>query len=398
MRGGEQIVIVGAGLAGLRAAERLRELGFEGSLVIVGDEPRAPYNRTPLSKGLLTGDVEPTDLRFRVFTELEAIWRTHTQATALDVARRVVRLRGTEEVPFDGLVIATGVEARHLPGAPLHLPGVRMLRTLDDCRAIDAALSRAAHVAIVGGGFIGCEMASTARERALGVTLIDVSDTLLTHALGPKLGAVVETLQQANGVRLHLGTAVTGWSGHRDRVRLELKDGERIDADAVVVGIGTAANTDWLRDSGLEVSDGVLCEATCHVAGAEDVVAAGDVARWPNLRYDDVPRRVEHWINAVEHGRAAAESLLAGRAAARPYCPLPRFWSEQHGVKIQSVGRPLGEVTIAEGSIHDNRFVATYTQAGRLMGMVAFDSPRRVSHFSHVLEAEHPAPALSSAA
>ena len=339
------VVIVGAGQAGFRAAERLRELDFMGKITIVGDEPRRPYNRTPMSKQLLTGHLDVTDLRLPAWRELGISWRLGTRARSLDLDARTVRLAGGEKLGYDGLILAGGVQARHLPGTPMHSEHVWMLRTLDDCRAIDHLLERAGHVAVIGGGFIGCELASTCRERVLDVTIIDVSPT----------------------------------------------NGERIDADMAVVGIGTTADTDWLESTGLDVSNGILCTPTCHVAGATDIVACGDVARWPNLRFDATPRRIEHWLNAIEMGQHAATSLLLGADHAQPFTPIPRFWSQQHGHRIQSVGMPeLGHMTIAEGSTASRQFVATFDHDGRTVGAIAMNSPRRKIHYSELIDQDCP--------
>ncbi|MFF4962060.1 NAD(P)/FAD-dependent oxidoreductase [Streptomyces sp. NPDC001222] len=388
-----RIAVVGTGLAGLSAAERLRELGWRGEITMIGEEPHRPYNRTPLSKQLLTGDRQPPDLALVTHTELDASWRLGTRALGLDIDRRELLLPGGEQLPFDGLIIASGIEARHLPGTPLHSERVWMLRTLADARNIDAALARARHVAVIGGGFIGCEIACTARTRALDVTIIDVSPTLLHRSLGPALGAVVVDLHRDHGVRLHLGVGVSGWSQDSSGVTVMLEDGETVRADAAVVGVGTMPRTDWLWHTGLDVTDGVLCAPTTHVVGADGyaidgIVAAGDVARWPNLRFDDTPRRVEHWINAIEMGRHAADALLQGPQDAAPFTPVPRFWSHQHGVRIQSAGMPgLGtDMTILDGDPAKRRMVAGYTRPGPdgapvLVGAVALDSPRTLSDY-----------------
>lgn len=383
---GERIVVAGTGIAGLRAAERLRENGFTGQLIMIGDEAHRPYNRTPLSKALLTGHRTVRDLALHAREGLNAKWRTGAPITGLDIPGRKIILDQGAEVWFDRLVITTGVRARHLPGAPMHSPHVWTLRSLEDARAIDRAMAKAKHVAVIGGGFIGCEIASTARERGLAATIIDRSPTLLHRSLGAALGADIGDVHREAGVRLHLGVAVTGWTEHSKNVTLELDDGERVTADLVVVGIGTEPATGWLAGSGLNTADGVLCGADCHVLDpdgnpVEGIVAAGDVARWPNQRFDTTPRRVEHWINAIEMGQAAADSLLAGTAAA-PYTPVPRFWSHQHGLRIQSSGMPsLGtKMTIVDGSVDKRRFVAGFTRTGpggpELIGAVALDAPR----------------------
>lgn len=390
----EHIVVVGASTAGHAAAERLRENGFAGRLTILGEEPHRPYNRTPLSKQLLTGEYRVADLALPTYLELDATWRLGCRVMGLDHTRRVVALDGAEEVGYDGLVIATGTQARVLPGAPMHHPRVHMLRSLEDAYDIDQALGHSrSRVLVIGGGFIGCELASTCRARGLDVTVIDVSSTLLTRALGHPLGAVIGDVHRDAGVRLHLGTGVSGWDETGRQIKVLLQDGEVLTGDAVVVGVGTVPRVDWLTGSGLDTSDGVLTEATCHVVGAADVVAAGDVARWPNPLFGTTPRRVEHWINAIEMGQAAADNLLAGPAAARSFAPVPRFWSEQHGVKIQSVGMPtLGSnVRVLEGTAASRRLVAAYTEPEpgavpgspeRLMGVVALDEPVRLLDYA----------------
>jgi len=387
------IVIVGAGLAALRAAERLRDLRYEGRITMVGDEPRCPYNRTPLSKALLTGHVAIEDLRLPVWSELDITWRLGARATLLDVDERLLCLPGGERLTYDGLILAGGVQARHLPGTPMHSPHVWMLRTLNDARQIDRLLERAGHVAVIGGGFIGCELASTCRRRVLDVTIIDVSPHVLTRGLGAQLGAVVGDIHADHGVKLHLGVAVKSWEEHPDGVTVLLQNGERIDADVAVVGVGTVPDTDWLTASALDVSDGILCTATCHAVGARDIVACGDIARWPNLRFGMEPQRIEHWLNAIEMGQHAAESLLRGPDNALAFCPIPRFWSEQHDHRIQSVGRPeLGDqLTITEGTLASRRFVATSTRDGVLVGAIGIDSPRRMIHFADLVDQRWPA-------
>ena len=392
--GRERIVVVGGGRAGHAAAERLRESGFSGELTIVGEERHRPYNRTPLSKQVLTGEYALDELALPTFTELDARWRLGCRALSLDTTRRTVRLGGAEELGYDGLVIATGVDARVLPGVPMHSDRIHMLRTLEDAHYIDQAMGHATgRLLIVGGGFIGAEIASTARARGLEVTMIDVNPVILSRALGQVLGAAAGDVHRDNGVRLHLGVAVTGWEVHDGGVRLTLGDGEVLDGDAAVVGIGTVPRTEWLTGAGagLDTTDGVLATATTHAVGVADVVVAGDVARWPNLLFDDVPRRVEHWSNAIEMGQHAATSLLAGPGRSRAFTPVPRFWSEQHGVKIQSAGSPhLGsELRLLEGTQQARKFVAGYLQPSpsgeRLLGLVAFDSPRELLAYTPLI-------------
>ncbi|TAM67847.1 MAG: FAD-dependent oxidoreductase [Microbacteriaceae bacterium] len=389
----ERIAIVGTGLAGVSAAERLRERGYSGSLVMIGGEEGQPYNRTPLSKQLLAGTRSPKDIRLRTYTPLDASWLTGDPATQLDLDRRTIHLKSGSDVCFDRLVIATGSTPRHLPGAPMHSRHVWGLRTLEDARGIDAAMARGQRIAVVGGGFIGCEIASTARERGLDVTLIDRSPVLLRRSLGDALGAVATDLHRNAGVRLHLGVAVAGWTETRRGVEIDLDDGETIAADLAVVGIGTDPDTAWLQQTSLNTEDGILCDSACrvldnHGTPLPGVVAAGDAARWPNQRFGATPRRIEHWINAIEMGRHAADTLLADPGNERPFAPIPRFWSHQHGTRIQSAGIPaLGSsVHILEGSVPKRRFLAAFTGAGgNTTGLIAFNAPRALLKNHHLI-------------
>ena len=386
---GARALVVGAGAAGHAAAERLREDGFTGHLEVVGGEIHRPYNRTPLTKQLLTGDLVPSDLTLTAFTRLDATFHLGVPATALDTAQQVLTLADGRRMDYDGLVLAPGVAARTLPGAPVPSERVRTLRTLADAVAVERSMSHTTdRVAIVGGGFIGCEVASTARRRGLAATIIDRSPTLLHHGLGSYLGEVTEQLHTSHGVRLNMGVGVATWETHDRGVRIRLSDGEVIDADMAVVGIGTDPQLGWLHGSGLQHDElgqgGIAAAATCHALDTDGrpldtVVVAGDAARWPNLRFDTIPRRVEHWINAIEMGQAAATSLLTGPATATPFTPTPRFWSQQHGVKIQSAGMPaLGDTTtVIAGTLTRRRFLTAYTRhtpdGPVLVGLIAFD-------------------------
>lgn len=389
-----RIVVAGAGLAGLSAATRLRERGFDGELVMVGDEPHRPYSRPPLSKQYLSGRLAEQQLPFRADEALDAHWLLDTPMTGLDLANSAVELRGGEYLPFDGLVLATGVDAKRLPEAPVFSERVRTVRTIEDAAAVRRAMhaARARHVVILGGGFIGCELACTARENGMDVTLVVHSAPLLRRVLGARVGAVVGSLQRRAGVDVRLGTKITDWQDHGAGLRLRLDDGAVLDCDFVVLGLGSRPRTEWLRGSGLEISDGVLCGPTCHAVDqwgrtTPHVVAAGDVARWPNPRFDAEPRRVEHLIHAVEMGQHAADSLLRGPARAARFTPVPRFWSEQHGIRIQAVGSPaLGTDTeVVVGSLRSERFVVRYSRqtayGQQIVAAVAFDMPLELLRF-----------------
>ncbi|WP_291419460.1 FAD-dependent oxidoreductase [Actinophytocola sp.] len=399
----ERIVVVGAGLAGLRSAERLREKGFEGEIVIIGQERIPPYHRPALSKQLLNGTMRPNDLMLPAYQDVGAKWRLNTPVQYLLPHSRVVHLPGGEEIKYDGLIIASGVEARRQNGVPYHDPRVLVVRTLPDALDLERAISSSrGPVAVVGGGFTGCEIAASLRHMDREVTLIGRSPNLLGNVLGPDLGAWLTGLHRDHGVDLALGTSIKAWNPRPEGIGLQLADGTTMLAACVVMATGTLPSTSWLRGSGLPLDDGVVCEPTCHVVGAEDVVAAGDVAQWPNVRFDDVPRRFEHWLNAIEMGRAAAENLLAGRAAADPFTPMPRFWTEQYGVRIQAAGVPkLGKDIVALGSPDDGTgTIFGYARDGRLMGVVGVDCPSSVLSWTDSVARQNPVPkrALPAAA
>lgn len=381
-------VVVGASLAGLRAAETLRREGYDGRLVLVGAESHLPYDRPPLSKELLAGEWEPEQiaLRKQPYDDLDLELRLGRRASGLDAGGRVVELDdGGERLEFDGLVVATGARPRTLPGTPA-LDGIFVLRTLDDCLAIREHLQSRPRVVVIGAGFIGSEVAATCRGRGLHVTVLEMLATPLERAVGPVVGDACGKLHRAHGVDLRCGVKVAGFEG-ADRVeRVRLADGSTIDADLVVVGVGVIPETRWLEDSGLALDDGVVCDETC--LAAPGIVAAGDVARWPNPLFDGELMRVEHWTNATEQGVAAARRLLVDDpAAAAAFAPVPFVWSDQYDVKIQVVGSIRGddEVAVADGSLDEHRFVALFGRSGRLVGALGFSRPRLVMQYRKLI-------------
>lgn len=386
----ERIVVVGAGVAGLRAAERLRELGFAGELVIIGAEQLRPYHRPAVSKQIVTDEWKPADAILPTHQALDADWRLGTTAIRLDTGRRLLALPGEEKLGYDGLVIATGVAAKHLPGAPRHHPRIHRLRTLRDALTLRAGLAEdKGPVVVVGTGFTGCELASGMRALHRTVAIVGRSTTLLAKGLGPELGARLTRLHHEHGVRLELGVGIAHWGIKADAAAIYLSNGKILLASHVVLAVGSVPGVGWLRGSGLVIDNGVLCGPTCHAVGARDVVAAGDVAWWPNIRFDQAPRRIEHWINAVEMGRAAAESLLAGPSAAKPFAPVPRFWTEQHGVRVQAVGLPeLDERRHSRRPAAAEPTSTRYVRDGRLVGVAALDQPGAIVEMTRRLERE----------
>ena len=346
-----------------------------------------PYDRPPLSKQVLSGKW-PTEQTMLSpvgidMDQLEADWRLGARATALDMADRAIVLADGERVGFDGLVIATGASVRRLPGQP-HLDGIHVLRTLDDCLALRADLDRGPErVVVVGAGFIGAEVAATAREKGLDVTLLEALPVPLQRGLGEEMGSVCATVHREHGVDLRLSTGVESFEDD-DAGRVTgvvLTDGTIVRADVVVVGIGVTPNTEWLEGSGLTLDNGVVCDESC--LAAPGVVAAGDVARWPNRRFDEV-MRVEHWDNAQEQGAHAARTLLGHP---EPYMPVPWFWSDQYDRKIQLAGRagPGDEVRVVDGSTDEQKFAALYGRNGRLVGVLGFNRPALVMRYRQLI-------------
>ena len=385
MRG--SVSIVGASLAGYWAAETLRRDGFEGRISLIGDEPHAPYDRPPLSKKFLAGDLDDDRLPLTTAEKLADLgleMRLGCRATGLDVATRTLEVDGVAE-PYDGLLIATGARCRNLPGTA-GLAGVHTLRTRDDAEAIRDALANGARRVVVGAGFIGAEVASTAIGRGAEVTMVEALEAPFGRVLGVEMGAVMADVHRRHGVDLRTGVGVDEVLGDDRLAGVRLADGATLEADLLVVGIGVVPNTDWLEGSGLTLDDGVVCDETC--LAAPDVAAAGDVARWPNPRYGEV-MRVEHWDNAVQQGVHAARRLLQSDEEATPYAPVPWFWTDQYDRKVQLAGRPHtdDEVRVVAGSTAEHRFAAFYGRDGRFTAALGMNRPRQVMQSKGLLDA-----------
>jgi 3-phenylpropionate/trans-cinnamate dioxygenase ferredoxin reductase subunit len=380
----KRIAIAGASLAGLRAAEQLRRLGYDGALVLIGEEPHLPYDRPPLSKQILQGTwplySERLQLRRGAYEELALDLRLGRRAIRLDPAARQLHLDDGSRVPYDALLVATGAAARALPDQPA-LEGIHLLRTLDDARALRAAFEKNPRVLVVGAGFIGAEVAASARERGLEVTCVEPLAAPLIRGLGPEIGALAAQIHRDHGVDLRCGLSVAGFEGAGRVERVRLSDGTRVAADAVVIGIGAVPATGWLAGSGLALADGVVCDA-CLRTSVPGVWAAGDVARFESPLFGET-MRIEHWSNAVDGGVHAAANLLAGPDAQSPYAHVPWFWSDQYDARIQFAGRMRGddEMRVVWGSLAERRFVALYGREERLVGVLAFGRPRAVIQF-----------------
>jgi len=384
----QSIHIVGASLAGIRAAEALRRREFDGRIVLIGDEPHHPYDRPPLSKQVLAGEWEVDRLALtkpEKFEDLDLDLRLGVRATSFDLASRTLSTDTGDDI-VDGLVIATGARCRTLPGTE-EMSGVHVLRSLDDALALRADLDAGPdRVVVVGAGFIGAEVAATCRGRGHAVTMVEPLPTPLGRVLGDDIGGVMAEVHVEHGVDLRTGVGVDRLEADAGRVaRVVLTDGTVLESDLVVIGIGVLPNTEWLEGSGLTLDNGVVCDAT--MLAAPGVTAAGDVARWPNQRFDEL-MRVEHWDNAIEQGVHAAERLLVDDDDAVPFEPVPWFWSDQYDRKIQLAGRirPGDDTHLATGSLEERRFAQLFGRDGRLVGVLGFNRPRHVMQYKTMIQ------------
>jgi NADPH-dependent 2,4-dienoyl-CoA reductase/sulfur reductase-like enzyme len=399
-----RIVIVGASLAGLRAAEQLREEGFTGSLTLIGDEPHEPYDRPPLSKQVLLGRSLPEDTSLPRRRAIDAQWRLGVAATGLDRDGRRVRLADGDEVEFDRLLIATGVRARPWPHeTEAALDGVCVLRTREDTARLGQRLARRpGRVLIVGAGFTGSEIASACRERGIEVTVAERGEAPLVGALGGVVGDVAAQLQHEHGVDLRCGVMVTALEGDAaGRLRrAHLSDGTVLDAEVAVVALGAVRNTAWLEGSGLAAGPrGIACDAGCrafdvHGIVTDDVFAAGDVARTPHPLFGYQFLSLEHWGNAVAQAEIAAHNMLSTGSQRRPHLWTPSFWSAQFGVNIKSVGVPpmADELMVTQGSLAERSFMAAYGYQGRVIAAVGFDHARWLGFYKRLIEQAAPFP------
>lgn len=378
-----EIVVIGASLAGAATARALRDAGYAGGLTVVGDEPHAPYDRPPLSKSFLLGDIDEADLALvDAAEELDVAWRIGARAVALEATTRTLVLDDGAHLRPDGIVLATGASAVRLP-ATEGLEGIHVLRTLDDALALRGALAVARRAVVIGSGFIGCEVAATARRLGIDVTLVGLEETPLAVALGTEMGAAVGALHGDNGVVFEQAM-VAGFEGE-GRVRaVVLADGRRLEADVVVVGIGARPAVGWLEGSGLTVDDGVVCDGR-GATGTSGIVAVGDCARWHDERRG-YPHRHEHWTSATEQAAVAAATLLGAEPARGLRAPY--FWSDLFDTRLQVAGWPdeADRVTIEEGSPEERSFLALYRRGEDVVGVLALDRGRSFTRWRRTLD------------
>ena len=373
------VVIAGGGLAAVTLVQSLRQRDFDGELLVLSGDGALPYDRPPLSKDVLRGErsapllVQPAD-----WADLHVDLRLGRNAVGLDPERRAVLVDDGTEVAYDVLVVATGATPRRLD--LLDGPGVFVLRTQDDAAALGAAIRHSGHLVIVGGGFVGCEVAASARALGARVVLIEQQELPLTAALGPVVAAELTALHVAAGVDVRAGATIHEVRGDgADRVLL-LSDGNVVPASVVLVGIGVTADTGWLAGSGIEIDNGVVCDQAGR-ASLPDLWAVGDVASWwlPSLA---AHRRIEHWTNAMEQAEVVARGLLGEDAS---HNPVPYVWTEQYGVTYQLAGLPASgdEVTMVPG----DQLVAVYGEAGRCTAVLVGGAPRMFNRLRKLLRA-----------
>lgn len=375
------MVIVGAGLGGLRTAESLRANGFTGSIVIVGDEKFRAYNRPPLSKEALKSGIAPEDLYFREKDSIADVeWLLGEPATHVDLADRVVTLANGQQLTFDGLVIATGIRSRLLP-IPGPTKGLYTLRTIPDAQEIKEAIKPGHNLVIIGSGFIGCEVAATATALGAKVHVVSLDQEPMVRPLGVELGAAMRRRHEAHGVVFHLGRIVDHFDGTDHITGVTLDNGEVIPTDVVIEAIGSVTNTEWLAGNNLDLSDGVLVDSNMQVIGTETpVVAVGDIARHPNSRYADNNLRIEHWNMPTETGKRAGATLAALLAnqpiPAQDFTALPAFWSDQYDYQIQSYGVPglATQSVVVSGDVDGPCIVEYRDAADQLIGVVGIDT------------------------
>jgi NADPH-dependent 2,4-dienoyl-CoA reductase/sulfur reductase-like enzyme len=390
------MVVIGASLAGLRAAQAARRTKFSGPLALVGGEEHLPYDRPPLSKAYLEERLEkgahpetPTYRTEEELRELDLDLRLSTLATALDPERKVVTLDGPgeSELEYDKLIIATGATVRTRPGAD-EVSGVFTLRTVDDAIAVRKAMETGARMVVVGAGFIGSEVASSARKRGLEVTVLEALPVPLARSVGEEMGKACAELHRKNGTDLRCGVKVTRLTTEDGHVNgVELDDGDVVPADLVVVGIGVTPATGWLKGSGVELHErdsGLCCDKTLST-GLPGVYGAGDVVHYPNELFDGLVMRLEHWTNASEQGSLAAKNAL-NPDEAKPSAAVPYFWSDWYESRIQFVGVPdADEIRPVSEELGEEKFLALYRREHRITGAITIDRPTQIMKYRRMI-------------
>ncbi len=364
---------MGGGLAASRTAEQLRRAEYTGPITLVSDEEHLPYDRPPLSKEVLRAETDDVALKpAEFYLEKDITVRLGAAATSVDTADRTVTLAGGEVIGYDELVIATGLVPKRIPSIP-DLEGVRVLRTLDESLALRRHAADIARAVVVGAGFIGCEVAASLRKLGVDVTLVEPQPTPLASVLGRQIGELIARLHRAEGVDVRCGIGVSGVTGTGRVEGVQLSDGTQLDADLVVVGVGSRPSTDWLDGSGIEIDDGIVCDDAGRTS-APHVWAIGDVASWRHVLGHQV--RVEHWSNVAEQARVLVPAMFGSEAAAA--VSVPYFWSDQYDVKIQCLGEPRADDEVHVVADDGRKFLAYYERDGAVVGVVGGGMPGKV--------------------
>ena len=367
------IVIVGGGLAAARTAEQLRRAEYQGAITLVSDEDHLPYDRPPLSKDVLRGETDDVLLKPAEFYEEKAITlRLGAAAASLDTEAQTVTLANGDVIAYDELVIATGLTPKRIPSFP-DLEGVRVLRTFDESLALRKHAGTARHAVVIGAGFIGCEVAASLRKLGVDVVLVEPQPTPLASVLGEQIGELVARLHRTEGVDVRCGVGVTEIRGTDHVEQVVLSDGSELDADIVVVGVGSRPSTDWLEGSGVTIDNGVVCDVAGRTS-APKVWAIGDVASWRDALGHQV--RVEHWSNVAEQARVIVPTMLGAEATSAVV--VPYFWSDQYDVKIQCLGEPEADDVVHVVSDDGRKFLAYYERDGAVVGVVGGGMPGKV--------------------
>jgi len=380
----DKVVIVGASLAGVHAAEALREHGYSGSITLVDQHVGPVHDRPPLSKGALSGKtpLSACVLRPESWAKEFAIdYLGGRSVVGLDTDSRFVTLEGGSRLPFDGLVIATGLRPRPAPWLPAGTPGLHLVRTDDDAQRLGDEMRSASSVVVVGGGFLGLEVASTARSLGLDVTVVEYESSLLSRVLPPELGEWFANVHRRNGVAVRTDTAVIGVQESQPGLTVRLSDGDEIETELLVVALGAEPVTEWLTGSGIEIDDGVVCNADLSTS-VGGVVAAGDVVRWPHPETGKCVR-LEHWTNAVEQGRHAAGTLLG---ANEPFRCVPYFWTDQFDARARFVGwvSPTHEIFVK--SSHEDSLVVAFGDRDELQGALCVNEPKELAAMRRLID------------
>ena len=367
------VVIVGGGLAAARTAEQLRRAEYTGAITIVSDENHLPYDRPPLSKEVLRAETDDVTLKpAEFYADNDITVLLGNGARSVDTVAKSLTLADGTTLGYDELVIATGLVPKRIPSFP-DLPGIHVLRSLDESRALRSEARDATRAVVVGAGFIGCEVAASLRTLDVNVTLVEPQPAPLASVLGEQIGGLITRLHQAEGIDVRCGVGVAEVSGD-DRVRkVTLTDGSELDADLVIVGIGSKPATDWLEDSGITIDNGVVCDEVGRTT-APHVWAIGDVASWLDVVAGQV--RVEHWSNVADQARAMVPAMLGHEASAA--VTVPYFWSDQYDVKIQCLGEPEATDTVHIVEDDGRKFLAYYERDGVVVGVVGGGMPGKV--------------------